>query len=59
MTLSLFVAGRWIVAVAWQVIAQGGGPAELSIVATGAATGLIAAVLVGGALADASPSGGS
>ncbi|MBG6057093.1 MFS family permease [Cryobacterium sp. MP_M5] len=55
MTLSLFGAGMWIVAVAWQVIAQGGGPAELSIVATGAATGLIAAVLVGGALADRIP----
>ncbi len=31
MTLSLFGAGMWIVAVAWQVIAQDGGPAELSI----------------------------
>ena len=59
MTLSPFGAGIWIVAGAWQVIAQGSGPAELFIVATGAATGLVAVVLVGGALADRSPSGAS
>ncbi|TFB53073.1 MFS transporter [Cryobacterium tagatosivorans] len=55
MTLSLFGAGMWLVAVVWQVIELGGGPAELSIVATGSAAGLLAAVLIGGVAADRIP----
>lgn len=55
LTLSLLGAGMWIVAVVWQVIDLGGGPAELSIVATGNAIGMLVAVLFGGVLADRVP----
>ena len=55
LTLSLLGAGMWLVAVVWQVIELGGGPADLSIVATGAAVGLVAAVLFGGVAADRIP----
>ena len=34
MAVSLFASGMWIVALVWQVIAIGGGPSELSVVAT-------------------------
>lgn len=55
LTLSLLGAGMWVVAVVWQVIELGGGPAELSIVATGNAIGMLVAVLFGGVLADRVP----
>ena len=54
-TMSLLGAGTWLVAVVWQVIQLGGGPADLSFVATGASLGLVAAVLVGGVAADRMP----
>ncbi|CAN5368438.1 tetracycline efflux MFS transporter Tet(V) [soil metagenome] len=54
-TMSLFGAGVWIVAIVWQVIALGGTPIELSIVATGSAIGMLAAVLFGGVAADRIP----
>ncbi len=54
-TMSLLGAGTWLVAVVWQVIQLGGGPADLSFVATGASLGLVAAVLVGGVAADRIP----
>jgi MFS family permease len=53
--MSLLGAGVWLVAVVWQVIALGGGPTDLSLVATGASLGLVAAVLVGGVAADRIP----
>lgn len=52
---SLLSAGAWIVAAAWQVIELGGTPIDLSIVAVGASLGLVAAVLVGGVVADRVP----
>ncbi|MET1051081.1 MAG: MFS transporter [Mycetocola sp.] len=55
LTLSLLGAGMWIVAVVWQVIELGGGPADLSLVATGNAAGMLVAVLFGGVLADRVP----
>ncbi len=55
LTLSLLGAGMWIVAVVWQVIALGGGPVDLSMVATGGAIGMLVAVLFGGVLADRVP----
>jgi MFS family permease len=55
MTLSLLGAGMWLVAVVWQVIELGGGPVDLSVVATGSAIGMIAAVLFGGVAADRIP----
>jgi MFS family permease len=55
LTMSLFGAGVWIVAVVWQVIALGGSPIELSFVATGSAVGMLLAVLFGGVAADRIP----
>jgi MFS family permease len=53
--MSLLGAGVWLVAVVWQVIALDGGPRDLSLVATGASVGLVAAVLLGGVAADRIP----
>ena len=58
LSLSLFGEGIWLVAVVWQVIEQGGGPIQLSVVATASSVGLIAAVLVGGVIADRVPQRG-
>ncbi len=55
LTMSLFGGGIWIVAVVWQVIELGGGPIQLSVVATAASIGLIGAVLLGGVVADRVP----
>ena len=55
LTLSLLGTGMWLVAVVWQVIDLGGGPVQLSQVATGAALGAVVAVLFGGVLADRVP----
>lgn len=55
MVLSLGGAGLLIVAFVWQVVALGGGPAELSLVATAAAVGLVSTALLGGVLADRVP----
>jgi len=55
LTLSLFGTGTWLVAVTWQVIRLGGGPSQLSQVATASAAGVLAAVLFGGVLADRVP----
>jgi MFS family permease len=45
-------AGLWLVALAWQVISLGGGPAQLSLVTALYSVGLLAFVLVGGVAAD-------
>ncbi|WP_210506207.1 MFS transporter [Naasia sp. SYSU D00057] len=55
LTLSLLGAGIWVVALVWQVIELGGGPSELSAVATASAVGMLLTVLVAGALADRVP----
>jgi MFS family permease len=52
---SLFASGLWIVASVYQVIALGGGPSELSVVATATAVGLLVSVLGGGVAADRLP----
>ncbi|MGE3288730.1 MAG: MFS transporter [Pseudonocardia sp.] len=52
MALSLFASGMWIVAVVWQVVALGGTPSELSVVATATSIGMLGAILVGGIAAD-------
>ncbi|MGD9531493.1 MFS transporter [Pseudonocardia sp.] len=52
MALSLFASGMWIVAVVWQVVAMGGTPSELSVVATATSVGMLGAILVGGVAAD-------
>src|SRR3954451_17755415 len=53
--LSLLGAGVWLVATVFQVKELGGGPIDLSYVATANASGLLLAVLVGGAIADRIP----
>jgi len=55
MTISLFAGGMWLVALVWQVIALGGTPTELSVVATATSVGLLASILVGGLAADRLP----
>jgi MFS family permease len=55
LTLSLFGAGVWIVAVVFEIIAIGGSPIDVSVVATGGAIGMLLAVLLGGVAADRIP----
>jgi MFS family permease len=55
MALSLLSAGLWAIAVVWQVVALGGGPAALSLATGLAAGGMLASTLLGGALADRIP----
>ncbi|MEJ3404664.1 MFS transporter [Rathayibacter sp. YIM 133350] len=55
LVFSLFSAGGWIVAVAWQVVLLGGRPSDLSLVALGNSLGLVLAVLFGGVAADRIP----
>ncbi|MHA6785334.1 MFS transporter [Pseudonocardia saturnea] len=55
MAFSLFASGLWLVAIVYQVIAMGGGPSELSVVAAAAGLGLVLNVLVGGVAADRLP----
>lgn len=52
---SMLSVGVWLVASVWQVVYLGGTPSDLSIVATGAAFGLVLSVLLGGAVADRVP----
>ncbi|HZG90376.1 MAG TPA: MFS transporter [Pseudonocardia sp.] len=58
MAASLLGSGVWLVAVVYQVIALGGGPSELSVVATAFSVGLLASVLLGGVAADRLPKRG-
>ncbi|MCG5212880.1 MFS transporter [Streptosporangium soli] len=55
LTASMLGEGLWLMAMVWQVIALDGGAAELSIVSTGAAVGMVATVLLGGVVADRVP----
>jgi MFS family permease len=52
---SLLGHGLWAVALVWQVVALGGGPAALSLVTALSAGGMLVSTLVGGALADRLP----
>lgn len=55
MAVSLVASGMWAVGLVWQVMALGGGPAEVSLVMTGLSVGLLVAVLFGGVAADRLP----
>lgn len=55
LAISLVGSGLWLVALAWQVIALGGGPTELSLVTALYSVGLLAFVLLGGVAADRLP----
>ncbi len=52
---SLVGSGIWMVALVWQIVAIGGGAAELSLVAGASAVGMLLTTLLGGALADRIP----
>lgn len=49
---SMVGAGIWMLALVWQIVAIGGGAAELSVVAGASAVGMLLTTLLGGALAD-------
>ncbi|MEN2743715.1 MFS transporter [Sinomonas halotolerans] len=55
LAVSIFGSGMWAVAMVYQVLALGGGPLELSVVATAMGGGLIAFLLAGGVAADRFP----
>jgi MFS family permease len=55
LVLSTFASGVWVVALVWEVIRIGGGPAQLSIVSTAAAVGVMLPALLGGVVADRVP----
>ena len=55
LAVSIFGSGMWAVAMVYQVIQLGGGPLELSLVATAGSVGLVAFVLAGGIAADRVP----
>lgn len=50
--ISTFASGMWAVAMVYQVRQLGGGPLELSMVATATSVGLLTLVLLGGVWAD-------
>ena len=52
LAVSLVGSGLWLVALAWQVIELGGGPAQLSLVTALYGVGVLTFVLVGGVAAD-------
>jgi MFS family permease len=52
LSFSTFASGVWVVAMVWEVIRIGGGPAQLSIVSTAGAVGVLLPALVGGVVAD-------
>ena len=53
--LSTFASGLWVVGIVWEVIRIGGGPAQLSIVSTAGAVGVLLPALLGGVVADRVP----
>jgi MFS family permease len=55
LTLQTFASGVWVVALVWEVIRLGGGPAQLSFVSTAAAVGVLVPALLGGVVADRIP----
>src|ERR1700712_1970560 len=50
-----FACGVWTVALVWEVIRLGGGPAQLSIVSTAGAVGVLLPALLAGVVADRIP----
>ncbi len=55
LVLSTFASGVWVVGLVWEVIRIGGGPAQLSVVSTAAALGVVLPALLGGVVADRVP----
>jgi MFS family permease len=52
LAFSTFASGVWVVAIVWEVIRIGGGPAQLSVVSTAGAVGVLLPALLGGVAAD-------
>ena len=50
-----FAYGVWTVALVWEVIGLGGGPAQLSVVSTAGAIGVLLPALLAGVIADRVP----
>ena len=55
LTLSTFASGVWVVGLVWEVIRIQGGPAQLSLVSTAGAVGVLLPALLGGVVADRVP----
>ena len=55
LVLYSFAAGIWVVGMVWEVIRIGGGPAQLSVVTTAGAVGVLVPALVAGVVADRVP----
>lgn len=55
LVLATFAGGVWTVGLVWEVITIGGGPAQLSVVSTAAAVGVLLPALLGGVVADRVP----
>ena len=55
LVLSSFASGVWIVALVWEVIGIGGSEADVSMVATASAGGLLIPALLAGVVADRVP----
>ena len=55
LSASSFATGVWVVALVWEVIRLGGGPADLSFVTTANAIGVLLPALVAGVVADRVP----
>ncbi|MCH5641064.1 MFS transporter [Gordonia sp. ABSL49_1] len=52
LVLAMFADGVWTIAVVWQVIELGGGPAQVSLATGASAVGMLVSTLAGGVLAD-------
>jgi MFS family permease len=55
LTLQTFGSGVWVVALVWEVIRIDGGPADLSLVSTAGAVGVLLPALLAGVVADRIP----
>ena len=55
LTCGAFAYGIWTVALVWEVIGLGGGPAQLSVVSTAGAVGVLLPALLAGVVADRIP----
>jgi len=55
LVLATFAGGVWVVGLVWEVIRIGGGPAQLSLVSTAGAIGVLLPALLGGVVADRIP----
>ena len=55
LVLTSFAGGVWVVGQVWEVIRIGGGPAQLSVVSTAAALGVLLPALIAGVVADRVP----